>query len=706
MKKTMISLLCLISCLVSVAFAFYERTQDTKELSNIELATENAVQFYVKDSDLDLQDELSEFERLSKEYQATFIRTDTMYEGDREIVYKSGVFSDQYFKEQTFDLIKGTVPKNKNEFLATFETGKAGQSGTIRDLFNDNQLILGSLNGFYAEKTASVNGVYTLIVSEDKQAAVLADLSSFFGIEQKVLLTPTMGRDHREGTIFLLALVLMVIIFAIFCLMNMFYPIAHLKEIGVMKLLGYRNVTIWNRLNNRVLLVPLGFYLLSISIQKLLIKGSNLQYFAKLSLLQFGVLGVCLAFSLLMLILIHRFKISDLLKNHFSFRFSLYFSYILKFLVFVGMIFTIPMMADELNRLTGELRVQHVYEQEQNYLTLANINYVDDELQSYLSGENILGSKITDFYKELEQTADAQYIVTERTQSDQYKFYNVMQVNENYLKTLDFDFPISSKAAFSSEKLTYFAPESLKVDLAETESFIADNAEGILEGSDDNKALAEMPVQILYYPDNQQQIFSQNLDLVEYNDAFVQNPIIVCLSDHFFTEANSRLQNSALYNPIRILDTEKNRNAIKQAIVNHKLEQNEVKFGSVLSTGFSQALTISQTSLLAWIGILILAILVSILASYYIVLIILRSKNKYMLVSRLLGYSLFERYRTEIFYFCAIYCFGLVEILLLSPKPLAIASYLMLVVIDSVVIYFMVRKHEKRSLSLSLKGEE
>jgi len=56
----------------------------------------------------------------------------------------------------------------------------------------------------------------------------------------------------------------------------------------------------------------------------------------------------------------------------------------------------------------------------------------------------------------------------------------------------------------------------------------------------------------------------------------------------FSSERTSRLQNTALYNPIQILNTEENQKAIQEAVLNSGLEQNSVKFGSVLSTGFAR----------------------------------------------------------------------------------------------------------------------
>ncbi|MDR0690591.1 MAG: hypothetical protein LBF32_00685 [Streptococcaceae bacterium] len=69
-----------------------------------------------------------------------------------------------------------------------------------------------------------------------------------------------------------------------------------------------------------------------------------------------------------------------------------------------------------------------------------------------------------------------------------------------------------------------------------------------------------------------------------------------------------------------------------------------------------------------------------------------------MLVTRLLGYSFFERYRNEIFCFCAIYFFGLVEILLLNCHMIALASYLVLILIDILIIYLWLKNMKEALL--------
>jgi len=723
MKKTMIILLCIISLLSSIAFAFYEKAHDNERLDKIE-SNENSTYFYVKGTQVSVDEELEEFSRISQKYQATIIRTDKLFKNSEEINYKSGIYSDGYFKNMEPNLVEGTIPHLDNEFLATYKTGKQNQSGMIRDLFKDYLLIFGDLATFYQENESSVSGNYTLIVATEDKDEVVYQLAIFFGTTKEDLLTPNTGTGYGEGTIFLLSIVFAVIVFAIFCLMNTFYPISRLKEIGVMKLHGFKNFDIWKQLNGKVLMIPVVFYLITIVVQKVFIKDSDIEYFTRLSLIQAGIFVICLLFSLLMLVVIRKFSISSMLKNFFSFRFSLYFSYILKSLMFIGLILTLPLMTREFETLLKELSVRHIYESEEHYLTLSDFQYMDDEFQDFLNGNDVLGNKLTNMYKELEQTAECQYIVTERVQpiisSDIYTekwanisfnsndSYNLVQANKNYLKTLDFDLPLSLANLYNKESLTFLVPDSLKAEENKVEYLVRERSRGFILTNEEEETtkLEDLPVRIIYYPDNNKKIFSENLEMIDIDNGFVQNPIILCLNDNFFSERTSRLQNMALYNPIRILDTEENQKAIKEAILNNGLEQNSVRFGSVLSTGFAQELEISKTSMIAWISIIFLALLVSILASYYIILIILASRKKEMLVSRILGYSIFDRYHNEIFYFAAIYCFGFAQIMITSRQLIPMISYIILILIDMCIIYLMVRIQEGSSLNLALKGEE
>ncbi|MCQ9210852.1 hypothetical protein [Granulicatella seriolae] len=721
MKKTMILFLSIISILISVAFALHKKAEENKYYDNIEV-TNNSTHFYITNSTVSIDEQLSEFTSLSKHYNASIIRSSMLTDNDETYIYKSGIYSNDYFEQLGIQLASGKLPSSEEEFLANFTSGDAHQSGRIKSLFAEKKLIFGSLENFYKDHKMSVNGNYTLVADPKDKDEILNQLSMVFNLPKDELLRPTYGQAYGQGTIFLLALILSLIIMAIFCLMSAFYPISKLKEIGVMKLLGFKDIDIWIRLNKVTLLAPILFYLCTLPIQYILIPDSDVSYFLELSLFESAVFLIALVFSLVMLLIVRRYNLSDVLKNFFNLKFSLYFSYLLKFVVFVAVIAVIPLFIKELNTLQRDLKAKDFYEQQKQYLTLSEYQYIGDEFQQSLRGEGTLSIKLTNLYKELDKSANMGYVaindfdgsVFNGSDINTAKFkdvrfnhsdnYVLMNANENYLKRINFDFPIPSSDIFSEKEITYLVPESLKKDFEKTELFIRIQLKAHLSDDSYDK-IEDIPVRFIFYPDNDQEIFSENIHMIGEDKIFVKNPIIFCVNNTTIEKMTRSFQNSPISNPLRIEDTEENKAAISQAIINNQLENNSVQFQNILSSGFAQELFISQSSVGVWLTILFLAISVSVLASYYIILIILASKRKEMIVSRLLGYTFFDRYQNEIFYFTTIYIFGLIEIAILNRQALSLLAYLSLVLMDILIIFLMVNRHEKGALSAALKGD-
>jgi hypothetical protein len=266
----------------------------------------------------------------------------------------------------------------------------------------------------------------------------------------------------------------------------------------------------------------------------------------------------------------------------------------------VALIAVIPLMSKELKTLLQELQVKVVYEQEKNYLTLANYTYINNEFQEELNGNNSLRKKLVKLYKELEKTADAQYVVVDGSSVDSKKNnYQMMEANQNYLKKLDLPLPLPLAEIFKGNKLTLLVPNNLKKNRAKVESQIKNRAYIFFSEDEPFQKTKDFPLRIIFYQDNNKEFFSENIELIDKNRGFIQNPIIICISDNFLNERSSYLSVSALHNPLRILDNKKNRAAIQQAIINNGLENNAVQFKNVLSTGFARELNIAQTSVIA-----------------------------------------------------------------------------------------------------------
>ena len=67
----------------------------------------------------------------------------------------------------------------------------------------------------------------------------------------------------------------------------------------------------------------------------------------ELTLVELVVFVLAWVFSLVMLIIIRRYNLSAILKNFFNLKFSLYFSYLLKFFVFVAVVAVIPLLVTD-----------------------------------------------------------------------------------------------------------------------------------------------------------------------------------------------------------------------------------------------------------------------------------------------------------------------------------------------------------------------
>lgn len=156
MKKSMAILLSIVSILTSVAFGFYMKTQDIEFFNTIEMKS------------------------IHSQYGATIIKTDRIYEDGKEIIYKSGVYTKDFFEGLPVKLESGRLPTTSNEWLASIDTKQENQVGTISDLFNDTPLVIMPLSDFYNSKSTDINGEYTIISSNKNKEDILNALSLFF----------------------------------------------------------------------------------------------------------------------------------------------------------------------------------------------------------------------------------------------------------------------------------------------------------------------------------------------------------------------------------------------------------------------------------------------------------------------------------------------------------------------------------------------
>ena len=539
-------------------------------------------------------------------------------------------------------------------------------------------------------------------LNESKNELVSADYRVAFG----------------EGMIYFLTIILSAILLIIFCLMCVFYPISRLKEISVYKLNGYEAFDIWKKLNKDVLIVPIIIFIASIPIQKIVFPTMDLFYFIKLSCVQLILFVGAIGLSFLTLITVKRYSISNMLKNFFDFRISLYISYIIKFAIFVGLVFTIPQLSSEVSRMIKEMQVKEAYQAQEDYVTLASFQLTGDGMQSFMNGTSQFNENLTNMFMDLTKSAKAGFVqsfwydteglslfsseIKMPNDVDTDTEFGYMLLNDNYYDRLQFDSSVSKEELFDQDSLVIFAPESMKQKEATLKYF----GQTQIYSADSNIKMSADDVCVKYYKDNRKQIFSESLQLANEDHAFFTNPVFVCLNDKYLKVFSGYLTTQAISNPVRIYDSNENKRAINEGIKKYGLELNNLQFKNVLMSGYKEQIQISQSSSIVWVAILLLVICISILSSYYILLTILISRKKEIFVKKILGYSLFNRYKNEFIYFIMIYIFGLVQIMILSRSFTSMAIYVLLVLLDILIIFRMIYVKETKQLSTMLKGEE
>lgn len=710
-------LLSIVSILTSVAFGFYMKTQDIEFFNTIEMKSD-AYKIYVKNSTVAYDDFLQELKSIQSQYDAAIIKTDRIYENGKEIIYKSGIYDKDFFEGLSIKLTSGRLPTTSDEWLASIDTKQSKQVGTIKDLFNDTPLVIMPLGDFFGLKSNDINGEYTIISDSQNREDILDTLSLFLNESKDELISADYRVAFGEGTIYFLAIILSVILLIIFCLMCVFYPISKLKEISVYKLNGHKAFDIWKNLNKDVLIIPIILFLVSITLQKIIFPTMDLFYFLKLGAIQLILFMGAIGLSFLTLITVKRYSISNMLKNFFNFRISLYISYIIKFAIFVGLVFTIPQLSAEVSRMVKEMQVKEAYQEQEDYLTLASFQLTGDAMQSFMTGTSQFSKNLTNMFMDLTKTADAEFVqsfwydteglslfsseIQMPSEVDTNMEFGYMLVNENYYDRLQFDSSVNEEELFNQDSLVLFAPESMKQKEATLKYF----GQTQIFSADSNIKMTEDDVSVLYYKDNRKQIFSESLQMTNEDHAFLTNPVFVCLNDEYLKIFSGYLTTQAISNPIRIYDSKENKSAINEGIKKYGLELNNLQFNNVLMSGYKEQVQISQSSSVVWVAILLLVIFISILSSYYILLTILVSRKKEIFVKKILGYSLFSRYKNEFIYFIMIYIFGLVQIIILSRSFVSIAIYIFLVLLDILIIFRMIYTKETKQLNTMLKGEE
>lgn len=705
MKKSMGFLLCVVSLLISLVYGMHQKVEDTKRLDAL-YQEGYSFSIYVKDSPVSLDAFLEKMDQISKEYDASIVRTDLLDIDGKSVTVKAGVFSEELLSSLETYVVSGKLRMDSDFFVSTYDTHKKKQVGTIEDLFGDDPMRVENLRSYLDGRDQT--GTYTMYCRPSDEHTIVSELSDFLGVDSKDLLESNYQKTYDPGPVQIIY-ILCILLLLLYALMSFFYPMAQMKVIAVYKLLGMKSKDLWLFLHKNILLFVSIFILATFLVQKLWFH-LPLMYFLPLFFYQvvFLFFGMCISF--VMLQLIHRIPVQSILKGFYHGRLIFLLSDVFKLVIVLVLVFMIPQVSQSVHTMISYLRVGQAYERVSNQMTLSSYEFVDDEFNQMLNGENSLKEKMWTFFQDVEKSADAEFmypLLLGKEQMDGYRssipdlrsfedaeHYDLMMVNQNALESLDV--VSNTDRLFTSKKVTILAPESNRSNdtLKDVNRVIP-----LIVGDPD------ADVQVRYYSDSDKEFFMESRQMIESNRSFVKNPMFICLSDTYLTHQSSLLLSDSMSNPMRIERTKQNQKAIQEAIKNADLEKNHLSFDSVSNTGYREFLQTSKQAVVLTLVALFFLFFVDVLASYYHLLVLLLTKKKELVVKKLLGLSLFERYRSIFLFAGMLYVLGCVQLFVLEGNWICFVLYGILLALDFLILLWMIRRKEKAVIAQSLKGE-
>lgn len=705
---------CLVIALLFVSFLVGNiyQTKDKIRINNIELVGDS-FNFYVSHSQKSLSEELEFFKALSQEEGVSIFRTDR----SNERVVKSVVFDEASFPFTAFHLKKSNLFSKSDSVYANFKTGKTSQVGEIPTFTKESQVSLQSMADYYKDTSLSPNGVYS-IVSEgnfDKDK-IVKKLGAFFMLDEKTLLDNPMneavGFVNQSLMIFVAILIGAVLVLAI---VSTYVPLTELKKIGVKKLNGLSNASIFldfTRFNFFLILIVSAL----IDIGALIYFNFHPEgFFVGLILAQLGILVLFCLINLLVYLIIKNVTINKMLKHFLNFRYGLVLSFVIKGLISLLITFLLVLISTEINAMFAERQIQKEWKSKGELLTVEYTTTSGQAYQDFLLDNGKNEQRVANLFKSLEKDLGAMYIrsytvnplenLGEANGNHPYKAnesYELMKVNDNFIKTLSLKIegqtiqagqgqPVKEffvpKSYQDSDKMTYLAQHILFSEIRSKDK--------------EKVKMREIPVKVSYYDDQNFSTFTYNSETGYY----FKKPIFIKVdSNHFTAFEESLFLATGENSPIKIENSEENRKQIEEIISKQDMNGFGVKFSTLHSIIGNRA-WIYESGIQIASFILVFVFALSVFTSLFLLFCIMMSEKEKLAVYRILGISLWHRYQWLFTIFLAFYGIQFL-VLLIFGKSLLVFPYLAtIILIDGLITITTIIRKEKKSLPSLLKGE-
>lgn len=689
------------------------QTQDIIRIQAIE-KTDKSFNFYIKESrGISLDSELTFLKQLSRDKKVTIFKTDEI---NTNSIIKSVIYDADSFPYQAFGLKKTNLFPNENTVYSNKPNQERNANATIPTFLSPKTLKLQTLDKTYQDKSMSIVGAYTVVASNNNQAAVLEQLARFFGESKESLQKQTSHSrvgfvNYHLIIIAVMILCLLLIMFAI----NFILPLHHIKTIGIKKLNGWSNSGIfWPEILENIgwifgmsFVIDLGLVIVFDFLPNLLM--------STLICVQLAIVLIYIVSHLMTYLVIKNMTIHHLLKNFADFKIGIFITYTLKCLIMMATISVLMLVGANAKSLMTNYQISKNWQAHQKTLTLDYVTTTGLAGQDLVHHTSENQKRFVDLFAQLEQSVAAQYINVEHVVPTKNYFlsqhhyahlyqksdeYNIAHINQNYLEAMQLPFP---KANLQENIRTFFVQEAYKVEQQKMVHLIQNSIfEGHSFEEQQQLDVNKIPYNIVYY--------KANIKVFPYNSNMpskIKQPIFSFFNQHNMSWSEKELlANTGLnHSPIKITNTENNLQIIQKVISQQSGESRIMpKFSSIGSLVGDQI--DSNISSLQILGLILLALLLlNGFSSFFLTATIIQSKRKILAIQKMHGFKVKDRYRWEIMIFIGIYLIQFIILAIFSQSLLVLPIVILILLFDAATALTFILRLENKSLSATLRGE-
>lgn len=618
---------------------------------------------------------LDKFNDLSDKYKVSIVKTTVTDSYNKLLMINEDTFPYDRFGGY-FD--KDDLPKNLPVFM------------------NIEKLMLVDMKSYYDLTGESINGEYTLVSNADYDKEGFLDELSYFLSTSKNDLTEKKygsGYTYINNTSIFSSVAIIVFLLALI-LISVYHPLVNMDKIGIFKLLGIKEFDI---LKSYMLPNILTIIITSIILDMVIyILNSYIpeKFFTILILMQLAMLLVYILVSFFISRIIKHITISNMINKFVSMKWIHFVNFALKIGVTIFTVGALFLLGESFNLTFNSLKQADFYTRKSpDYLTGEFI----DESNARMTINSQEYVKIPyDAYKNMVKNIDdVNYICYQKFEPywknrsfEKGKFFEVLNVNANYLKKLGFK--------IHNGKNVIYVPSYMKDDnIEEIFSYFFYQTNDV--NNIDERRLKDIKIDIYYY--------DRDLETITYDEdkLLVKNPIINLVDDMNMNHQEMLgLTVTGINNSIKIKNTKENREKIEKIYGKYNGEYH-MKFSSISSI-FSERLDEYRSLLLKVLSVIFSLTLLTIFISFFIIEGYFLTEKRYVHVTKLLGHKFVDRFNIIFILIGLIDLIAFVALAFISKNPLILAIFAILFLIDVLQIIGFIKVKDKKNLSSNLKG--